>query len=250
MRRNRVCILSVLTFLFGILFFLPADHAMANSDSVTISPNASNATVTVTVTDADLSGKEISVVCYEPGKTGAVNDLTANKNFIVYINQYTGGQTSSFSFPIRKQLIKGDYTLVITSEKEQIVKTFQMIPDTAAPPSVNTQTAKPAAPVKKDSAKKTLKAPAGVKAKAKGKKKILVTWKKVSGAKGYIIGTATKKNGKYKTKLTVKGGSKKKATLKKMKSGKVYYVKVKAYQLSGKKKIAGKWSKAIKVKVR
>lgn len=72
----------------------------------------------------------------------------------------------------------------------------------------------------------------------------------MSGAKGYIISTATKKNGKYKTKLTVKGGSKKKATLKKMKSGKVYYVKVKAYQLSGKKKIAGKWSKAVKVKVR
>ena len=206
MRRNRICMLSVLVFLFGILLFLPADHAMANSDSVTISPNASNATVTVTITDASLGGKEISVVCYEPGKTGAVNDLTANKNAIVYVNQYTGSTTTSFSFPIRKQLIKGEYTLVITSEKEQIVKTFQMLTDVAAPPSGTIQ--------------------------------------------GYIIGTATKKNGTYKTKLTVKGGSKKKATLKKMKSGKVYYVKVKAYKLSGKKKIAGKWSKAVKVKVR
>lgn len=251
MRRNRVCILSVLTFLIGILFFLPADHVMANSDSVTISPNASNATVSVTITDADLSGKEISVVCYEPGKSGAVNDLTANKNSIVYINQYTGSGTTSFSFPIRKQLIKGDYTLVITSEKEQIVKTFQMLSDAAAPPSDTVQTPKPASPDPKNTGlKKSLKAPAGVKAKAKGKKKIQVTWKKVSGAKGYIIGTATKKNGTYKTKLTVKGGSKKKATLKKMKSGKVYYVKVKAYQLSGKKKIAGKWSKTVKVKVR
>ncbi len=229
MRRNRICMLSVLVFLFGILLFLPADHAMANSDSVTISPNASNATVTVTITDASLGGKEISVVCYEPGKTGAVNDLTANKNAIVYVNQYTGSTTTSFSFPIRKQLIKGEYTLVITSEKEQIVKTFQMLTDVAAPPSGTIQ---------------------AVKAKAKGKKKIQVTWKKVSKAKGYIIGTATKKNGTYKTKLTVKGGSKKKATLKKMKSGKVYYVKVKAYKLSGKKKIAGKWSKAVKVKVR
>ncbi len=251
MRRNRICILSVLAFLFGILLFLPADHAMANSDSVTISPNASHATVTVTITDASLGGKEISVVCYEPGKTGAVNDLTANKNAIVYVNQYTGSTTTSFSFPIRKQLIKGEYTLVITSEKEQIVKTFQMLTDAAAPPSGTIQTPKPASPEQKNTVRiKALKASAGVKAKAKGKKKIQVTWKKVSKAKGYIIGTATKKNGTYKTKLTVKGGSKKKATLKKMKSGKVYYVKVKAYKLSGKKKIAGKWSKAVKVKVR
>lgn len=251
MRRNRVCLLSALTFLFGILFFLPADRAMANSDSVTISPNASNATVAVTITDADLSGKEISVVCYEPGKPGAVNDLTANKNYIVYINQYTGSGATSFSFPIRKQLVKGDYTLVITSEKEQIVKTFQMIADTAVPPTTNTPTINPASPgLGKTGIIKQPKAPAGVKAKAKGKKRIQVTWKKVSGAKGYIIGTATKKNGKYKTALTVKGGSKKKATLKKLKSGKVYYVKVKAYRLSGKKKIAGKWSKPVKVKVR
>lgn len=251
MRRNRVCLLSALTFLFGILFFLPADRAMANSDSATISPNASNATVAVTITDADLSGKEISVVCYEPGKPGAVNDLTANKNSIVYINQYTGSGATSFSFPIRKQLVKGDYTLVITSEKEQIVKTFQMIADTAVPPTTNTPTINPASPGPgKTGIIKQPKAPAGVKAKAKGKKRIQVTWKKVSGAKGYIIGTATKKNGKCKTALTVKGGSKKKATLKKLKSGKVYYVKVKAYRLSGKKKIAGKWSKPVKVKVR
>lgn len=251
MRRNRVCLLSALTFLFGILFFLPADRAMANSDSVTISPNASNATVAVTITDADLSGKEISVVCYEPGKPGAVNDLTANKNYIVYINQYTGSGATSFSFPIRKQLVKGDYTLVITSEREQIVKTFQMIADTAVPPTTNTPTINPASPgLGKTGIIKQPKAPAGVKAKAKGKKRIQVTWKKVSGAKGYIIGTATKKNGKCKTALTVKGGSKKKATLKKLKSGKVYYVKVKAYRLSGKKKIAGKWSKPVKVKVR
>lgn len=72
----------------------------------------------------------------------------------------------------------------------------------------------------------------------------------MKGAKGYQIAAATKKKGKYKVKLTVKGGSKKKATLKKMKSGKVYYIKVRAYQLTGKKKTAGKYSKIVKVKVR
>ncbi len=65
--------------------------------------------------------------------------------------------------------------------------------------------------------------------KSKSKKKINVTWKKVSKAKGYQVQVSAKKNFKKvifnknlkKTKLTIKN--------KKIKSKKTYYVRVRAY---------------------
>lgn len=242
--------LFFLLLLFGITCFLPADGS-AEGCAVSVTPNASDSTVQVTVSDTDPAGKEISVVCYEPGLAGNVNDLTANKKQIVYINQYTVNGTVSFSFQIKKPLVQGTYSLVVTSEKGQTVTTFHMIPEVKESAKPLQPSATPDSPGKKPASKaKVLKVPAGVKVKAAGKKKVTVTWKKVAGAKGYIIGVSAKKSGKYKTKLTVKGGSKKKATLKKLKGGKVYYIRVRAYQLSGKKKVTGKWSKALKVKVR
>ena len=70
-------------------------------------------------------------------------------------------------------------------------------------------------------------------AKVKGfsvKKKFSVTlsWKKVTGAKGYQIYFSKKKNGKYKLLKTIKKGKTKKYVVKKPKSGKIYY-KVRAY---------------------
>lgn len=265
--RNIVRYSPILLFVLGIAFLI-ARGASADSKNVTVSTDQSSKSVTVTITDSGLNGKEISVICYDPGRKGNVNDITGNRNSILYMNQYTVKGTFSFTFKIKSKLVQGEYTLVISSEKGQVVKSFRMIPEETPEPSVTTKpsdkpsatatnkpaspTNKPASPTSKPSTekKKTLKAPTIVKVKSPAKKKITVKWKKVAGAKGYIISTATKKKGTYKTKLTVKGGSKKKATLKKMKSGKVYYIKIRAYQLSGKKKVAGKWSKVKKVKVR
>ncbi len=91
-----------------------------------------------------------------------------------------------------------------------------------------------------------------VKVKSKKKKKATVTWKKVSGASGYqIVYSISKKFTKSKTKsVTVKGGSKKTKTLKKLKSGKTYYVKVRAYKVVNGKKVYGKYSKVKKVRVK
>lgn len=74
------------------------------------------------------------------------------------------------------------------------------------------------------------------------RKKIKVKIKKVSGAKGYQIKYSTKKSfkKKYTKTITVR---KPKATLKKLKKGKKYYVKVRAYKLdTNKKKVYGKYS--------
>ena len=80
------------------------------------------------------------------------------------------------------------------------------------------------------------------KVKASGKKKVEVTWKKLSGASGYQVYCATAKSGKYKCVKTLKSGSTKKFTNKKLNSGKKYYYKVRAYRTVGGKNIYGSFS--------
>ena len=92
--------------------------------------------------------------------------------------------------------------------------------------------------------------PAKVKAvKLKQKKKKLnVSWKKVSGATGYEVKAATNsKFTKGKKTVTVK---KNKATIKNLKPKKKYFVKVRAYKLANGRKYYGKWSKVVKKKTK
>ncbi len=98
--------------------------------------------------------------------------------------------------------------------------------------------------------KVTVQKPAKVKAVkliAK-KKKLNVKWKKVSGATGYEVMYAT--NNKFtKNKKTVKV-KKNKVTLKRLKSKKKYYVKVRAYKKANGGTNYGKWSKVVKKKAK
>ena len=77
------------------------------------------------------------------------------------------------------------------------------------------------------------------------KRQAKVSWKKVSGAQGYQICYSTSKKFKNKKQLLTKNN---KVTLKKMKSGKTYFVKVRVYTLDEKKKVYGKWSKVMKLR--
>lgn len=85
------------------------------------------------------------------------------------------------------------------------------------------------------------------KAKRTSKTKIKITMKKIEAVKGYQIVAATdKKFKKNVKKVTSTSGT---VTLKKLKKGKTYYIKVRAYKLdSGKKKVYGKYSVIQKVK--
>lgn len=78
-----------------------------------------------------------------------------------------------------------------------------------------------------------------------GKKKISVKFKKVKGAKGYVVQYSLKKNFKKAKTVQIK---KLKATVKKLKKGKRYYIRVRAYKLSGKKKVYGTYCKAVRSK--
>lgn len=88
------------------------------------------------------------------------------------------------------------------------------------------------------------------KASALKKHKVKLTWKKSKGASGYVIYSASKKNGKYKKVAAIKKGSTLKWTSKKLRKGKTYYFKVKPYTKIGRKIYYGKWSNKKKVKVR
>ena len=87
-----------------------------------------------------------------------------------------------------------------------------------------------------------------MKAKA-GKKKATVSFKKVSKAVSYRIQYSTsKKFAKKKTKtVTVKTNKK---VIKKLKSGKTYYVRVAANWKANNVTIKGTYGKAVKVKVK
>ena len=93
--------------------------------------------------------------------------------------------------------------------------------------------------------------------KSKAKKKITVTWKKVSKAKGYQVQVSTNKKFKKSKIILTKTTKKKKLTItKKLKSKKTYFVRVRAYTTykasNGKtNKVYSDWNKKLrKVKVK
>ncbi len=90
-----------------------------------------------------------------------------------------------------------------------------------------------------------------IKKLSKGKKKFTVTWAKVSGVKGYQIQYSSNKKFKKNNKsVTVTKQKTTKATVKKLKSKKKYYVRVRTYKTVNGKKIYSSWSKVKSVKTK
>lgn len=85
---------------------------------------------------------------------------------------------------------------------------------------------------------------------SKGKKQFTAKWKKVSGVKGYQLQYSTSSKFKSATTRTYERASLTKATIKKLKSKKTYYVRIRTYKMSGGKKVYSSWSKAAKVKTK
>ncbi|MBQ4529664.1 MAG: fibronectin type III domain-containing protein [Lachnospiraceae bacterium] len=81
-----------------------------------------------------------------------------------------------------------------------------------------------------------------------GKKNITLRWKKIQ-ASGYEIQCSTSKKFKRDVTKTIVKKSKKTATVKKLKNGKTYYVRIRAYSKVDGKKYYGTWSKVKKVDI-
>lgn len=88
--------------------------------------------------------------------------------------------------------------------------------------------------------------PQKVKVKNNKKKTATVTWSKVSGAKGYQAQYAYSAPFSKKTKTV----STNKFVAKKLKKKKTYSFRVRAYKMNGKKKLYGKWSKVVRIKIK
>ena len=85
-------------------------------------------------------------------------------------------------------------------------------------------------------------------AKNSKSKQILLKYKKVSGVKGYEISYSMDK--KFKKAVTKKNTTKTSYTIKKLKKGKTYYVRIRAYKVdSTGGKVYGKYSSVKKVKI-
>ncbi len=124
-----------------------------------------------------------------------------------------------------------------TKPSEPVTTPSTTQPTTKPSTTKNTETAKP----KKTSIKKL----------SKGKKKFTVTWAKVSGVKGYQIQYSSDKKFKKNNKsVTVTKQKTTKATVKKLKSKKKYYVRVRTYKTVNGKKIYTSWSKVKSVKTK
>lgn len=94
-------------------------------------------------------------------------------------------------------------------------------------------------------------APATPKAKVTaGKKKATIKWGKISGASGYEVRMATKKNGTYKNIKTITKGSTVSFTKTKLTKGKTYYFKVRAYKTVNGKKIYSSYSSIVSAKIK
>lgn len=86
--------------------------------------------------------------------------------------------------------------------------------------------------------------------KSSKKKQLTVKWKKDSSVQGYEVQYSTSKKFKNDKIKKIAGKSKTGVTLKKLKSGKTYYVRMRSYKVSDGRKLYSAWSSKKKVRIR
>ena len=90
----------------------------------------------------------------------------------------------------------------------------------------------------------------GLTVKNKKKKKMIISWRWKANVSGFQIQYAQNKKFTKKKKNKSVGKWTDKTTISKLKKGKTYYVRIRAYKKSSSRKIYGKWSKIKKIKIK
>ncbi len=179
-----------------------------------------------------------------------ISDPTAfNKANIDKMENYI---ISNFSGDTLQQKIENYMKSCLEITDEQIKQIKKNLLEKSVDPETTTEVTTSVQPetTKETTKAPTVKKPGKVKiksAKNSKKKSIVVKYRKVSGAKGYQVWWATSKKfkkakKKFTNKLTYK--------IKKLKRKKVYFVKVRAYNIKGQSKQYGSFSKTKKVKIK
>ena len=126
------------------------------------------------------------------------------------------------------------------------------VPTSSAPGKTSSVSSTPA-PVKPSNVDVKVTAPSAVKLTAvkniKGKK-LQITWKKNAKAAGYEVQYATSAKFKSAGTVTVKSAKTTKTVIKKLKKGKKYFVRVRAYVTAGSGKKYSKWSSVKKAVIK
>lgn len=148
---------------------------------------------------------------------------------------------------VQEAMTSEDYTLDFTTDYNVINYSLTSKPEEPETPSTQQpQTSEPQAQDVAAPAKTAIK-----KLKNRKGRKVQVKFKKVSGADGYEIAYSTGVNfGKKKTTVNSYNAAKNVRTVKKLKKGKRYFVKVRAYKMNGTEKVYGKWSQVKVVKIK
>ena len=187
--------------------------------------------------------KEKLVFYYDGKIASRIIDITnpamteAHNNYYILLNLACGGNLANNILPSAANLpasMEVDYVRYYTGEPGTEQTTTNTTGTTQTATTTTTTVVKPA-----KAAVKSLK-------NVKGKK-MKITLKKISGARGYQIRYCdNKKFQGYKTKNITK----RKITIKKLTKKTTYYVKARAYKKVDGKKIYGAWSKIKKVKIK
>ena len=176
--------------------------------------------------------------------------LSVKKGAVVNGSQLKDG----YVIKIAPGYYEGDYGIIIA--RKQNNSTSDEKPTPVPTPSPAQQVTQPTAhndTATTLQAKNTVSKPKSTNTKKikAAKKAISVTWKKVSGVKGYQIQVATdKKFKKNKKTVTIKKQKTTKTTVKKLKAKKKYYVRVRTYKIVNGKKVYSSWSKVKSVKTK
>lgn len=158
-----------------------------------------------------------------------------------------GNQTVEMAKKLNAEVMSENYTVDFATDYNDINYSLTAKPAEPEKPSTNQ-------PQVTSPQTQTVAAPTRTvikKLKNRNGRRVQVKFKKVAGADGYEIVYSTGVNfGKKKTKAVSYNASKNIRTIKKMKKGRRYFVKVRAYKMNGTKKVYGKWSpvKVIRVK--
>ncbi len=183
-----------------------------------------------------------------------VKGLKAGCPYYFGITAVNGSGESSI-WNVRMETPSGTADGWTESDEEGIPITPPSQPDTSpsgtvSTPSAGNVTNTTTSETVKESKNKKPKKVTVKKLKSTRKRTIVVKWKKVK-ANGYKIKIAyNKKMTKGKKTYTVSGKNKVKRTIKKLKSGKKCYVRVRAYKGSKADRVYGSWSKVKSVKVK
>lgn len=193
---------------------------------------------------------------YKTEKTDQKKDNTTEKK-TKKSNQKITGISSSYkkaynsSFTLKPKA-KGKITYKSSNTKVATVNSKGKVKIKGTGKVTITITAKETSAYKKQTKKVTIYAVPGkrdIKKLSSGKKKLTVQWKKDNRSDGYQVQYATDKKFKKAKSIVIGKKQTTKQTIKKLKTGKKYYVRIRSYKKINGKKYYGTWSSKKTVKV-